>query len=53
MNTQVYGYNNVTYGVEGHRGVTLQVHYTFSYGKKVEKGDELGEERPGKSSILR
>lgn len=51
IDTPNYKMNTTTIGVNDHRRLNLTVAYTFGYGKKVQRGDDLKEISGSASSI--
>ena len=52
IDTPYYSMNTTTIGVNDHRRIKLTVAYTFGYGKKVQRGNDL-QETIGSSSSIR
>lgn len=53
FDSKYYSYKDVSYNIGYHQAVMLTVAYTFGYGKKVQRGDELGEQSGASSAILK
>lgn len=51
IDTPNYSMNITTIGVNDHRRINLTIAYTFGYGKKVQRGDDLKETSGSASSI--
>lgn len=51
IDTPNYSMNTTAIGVNDHRRINLTVAYTFGYGKKVQRGDDLNEISGNSSSI--
>lgn len=53
INTPFYSSNEMRYSNQYNRSVVLELTYTFGYGKKVERGNELNKLQGGSSAVLR
>ena len=51
LRTPVFERTMQTYGISNHSRVQCTIVYTFGYGKKINRGDELGTASGGSSSI--
>ena len=49
----LYSEHRTTYGTNSHARLNLSVTYTFGYGKKVQRGNEVGEQRGAASAIIK
>ena len=53
MNSPYYSYTNEIYNAfKAHAGVSIEITYTFGYGKKVSRGDEKLESERAASAIM-
>lgn len=48
----LYRANTVSYGASSHPGIMLYASYTFGYGKRVQRGNEVGGQGGASSAIL-
>lgn len=53
LSGEYYSYDNQTYSTRFHANYELALTYTFGYGKKVQRGDELSGGSAGSSAILK
>ncbi|MCI8997626.1 MAG: hypothetical protein HFJ95_01345 [Muribaculaceae bacterium] len=53
LSSQYYGFDRNIYSPELHMSFQISVSYTFGYGKKVHRGDEVGGAGTGSSAILK
>lgn len=53
INGNYYKEHRINYGTSFHRMLNLTVTYTFNYGKKVQTGNEIGEQSGTSSGILK
>lgn len=49
----LYSEHRTTYGTNSHARLNLSVTYTFGYGKKVQRGNEVGEQSGASSAIMK
>ena len=49
----LYAEHRTTYGTNSHARLNLSVTYTFGYGKKVKRGNEVGEQSGVSSAIMK
>lgn len=53
MNSEYYSEHSVIYGTLYHAGINISVTYTIGYGKKVQRGNEVGEQSGTSSGIMK
>ncbi|MBD5170803.1 MAG: hypothetical protein HDT07_02190 [Bacteroidales bacterium] len=53
MNSDYYSETRINYGLNSHPRLNLSVTYTIGYGKKVQQGNEVGEQSGASSAILK
>ena len=53
LNSPIYSETMMQGGTYYHRRINLSVTYTFGYGKKVQRSNEVGEQSGGSSAILK
>lgn len=53
MSSQYYSEDRINYGTYFHPRLNISVTYTFNYGKKVQRGNEVGEQHGASSGILK
>ena len=53
IHTPLYGEVRTNYGNYLHPRINLSVTYTFGYGKKVQRGNEVGAQQGADSAILK
>ena len=53
IQTPLYSEHRTTYGTNSHARLNLSVTYTFGYGKKVQRGNEVGEQSGASSAIMK
>lgn len=53
LSTPLYSESRYTYGNYYHRRLNLSVTYTFGYGKKIQRGNEVGEQSGVSSAIMK
>lgn len=53
IQTPLYSEHRTTYGTKSHARLNLSVTYTFGYGKKVKRGNEVGEQSGVSSAIMK
>lgn len=53
LNTPLYSETMLQGGTYYHRRINLSVMYTFGYGKKIQRSDEIGVQPGGSSAILK
>ena len=53
LHTPLYGEVRTNYGNYNHPRINLSVTYTFGYGKKVQRGNEVGAQQGADSAILK
>ena len=53
VNTPLYSEVRTNYGNYNHPRINLSVTYTFGYGKKVQRGNEVGEQSGASSAIMK
>lgn len=53
LSSQYYGFDRNIYTPDLHMSFQLSISYTFGYGKKVQRGDEVGGAGTGSSAILK
>lgn len=51
--TTLYSEASTNYGNNYHPRINISVTYTFGYGKKVQRGNEVGEQSGAASAILK
>lgn len=51
--SDIYSRHNINNGIANHAAVNLSVVYTFGYGKKIRRGDEVGAQTGASSAILK
>ena len=52
LNTDIYGYRSTDYSTASHATIQLSATYTFSYGKKTDRNNELFKSSGASSGIL-
>lgn len=52
VNTPLYSYRDTRFNGNYKRAVALMVSYTFGYGKKIRRGDEVGRQQEAASAIM-
>lgn len=53
IQSPLYAEHRTTYGTDSHARLNLSVTYTFGYGKKVKRGNEVGEQSGVSSAIMK
>jgi hypothetical protein len=53
VKTPLYSNTSIVYNGNYHANIMLSATYTFSYGKKVQQGDEIGAKSGGSSAIMK
>lgn len=53
VNTPLYTEHRTNIGTSSHSRINLSVTYTFGYGKKVQHGNEIGEQQGASSAIIK
>ena len=53
IQSPLYAEHRTTYGTNSHARLNLSVTYTFGYGKKVKRGNEVGEQSGVSSAIMK
>lgn len=53
LSTPLYSENRFVDGNNFHRRINLSITYTFGYGKKVQRGNEVGEQSGASSAIMK
>ena len=53
LETPLYKEHKTNFGTNSHARLNLSVTYTFGYGKKVQRGNEVGEQSGANSAILK
>lgn len=53
IQSPLYTEHRTTYGTNSHARLNLSVTYTFGYGKKVQRGNEVGEQSGASSAIMK
>lgn len=53
LSTPLYSETRFVDGNSFHRRLNLSVTYTFGYGKKVQRGNEVGEQSGANSAIMK
>ncbi|MGM9762393.1 MAG: hypothetical protein ACI3ZQ_00005, partial [Candidatus Cryptobacteroides sp.] len=53
IQSPLYAEHRTTYGTNSHARLNLSVTYTFGYGKKVKRGNEVGEQSGASSAIMK
>ena len=53
LSTPLYSETRLVAGNNFHRRLNLSVTYTFGYGKKVQRGNEVGEQSGASSAIMK
>lgn len=53
MSSDYYDEHRINYGTSGHPRLNISATYTFNYGKKVQRGNEVGEQSGTSSGILK
>ena len=53
IQSPLYAEHRTTYGTNSHARLNLSVTYTFGYGKKVKRGNEVGEQSSVSSAIMK
>ena len=53
LNSQWFDQTTKTYSASSHQFVSLNVSYTFSFGKKIRQGDELQDSGSSSSAIMK
>lgn len=53
IQSPLYAEHRTTYGTDSHARLNLSVTYTFGYGKKVKRGNEVGEQSGVGSAIMK
>ena len=51
--SEYYSESRINYGIDFHPRVSVTVTYTFNYGKKIQRGNEVGEQSATLSGILK
>ncbi len=52
IDTPLYHNNMTRYGQSGHSSISLSVSYSFGYGKRIERGDEVGAVNRGTNGLM-
>lgn len=53
IQSPLYTEHRTTYGTNSHASLNLSVTYTFGYGKKVKRGNEVGKQSGANSAIMK
>jgi hypothetical protein len=53
LNSKYYDFDRYKFGIDGHMRFQFTVSYTFGYGKKVQRGDEVSGDSNNNSAILK
>lgn len=53
IHSPLYAEHLTTYGTDSHARLNLSVTYTFGYGKKVKRGNEVGKQSSVRSAIMK
>ena len=53
FNTPLYSETGISYSINYHPRINIAVTYTFGYGKKVQRGNEVGAQSVANSGIMK